>query len=41
MVAIFAFLVPIGETAPGAGKFLSDGKLLVLRNDKSGRAFEV
>src|SRR5437764_3045709 len=41
MVAIFAFLIPIGETAPGTPKFFSSGKLLMLRNDKTGRAFEM
>src|SRR6476469_3807803 len=41
MVAIFAFLIPIGEAAPVAPKFFADGKLLVLRNDKTGRALEM
>src|SRR5438067_13942573 len=41
MVAIFAFFIPIGETAPGPPKFFSSGKLLMLRNDKTGRAFEM
>ena len=41
MVAIFAFLIPIGAGGPSGSEIFSSGKPFVLRNDKSGRAFEM
>src|SRR5205814_10615376 len=38
---ILAFLVPVSEAAPAPAEFFSGRKLLVLRNNRTGSAFEM
>jgi hypothetical protein len=40
-VTILAFFVPISEAAPASANFLIGEQLLVLRNNRTGSAFEM
>src|SRR5438045_5775382 len=38
---MLAFVVPVSEPAPVAAKFFTSGNVLMLRNDRTGSAFEM